>query len=228
MILHRLNRFLFLSAFLLTAYVHAQTASPTVPIQTAPIQTPPAVQQAPLDPIVVFPPEGGRVLHLPEGWSLEVFDDFRNYQLRDQQTPIPLFVLQEIAAAGRIVENHVETIVKFVITTSSYRAVRVPLGLKFGIIPFTDKPDAPDKKSLLQYTGTGSAYLDIDPKTGDYIAIVQPKRQETPPAESVENQEAKKPAAPVPLEQRHELAVSLWFPLVQSVAGEVFECKLAV
>ncbi|GHT17687.1 hypothetical protein FACS1894189_4060 [Planctomycetales bacterium] len=204
---------------------------PTVPA-VSPTLAPPAVQQAPLDPIVIFPPEGGRVLHLPEGWSLEVFDDFRNYLLRDQQTPIPLFVLQEIAAAGKIVENRVETTVKFVIITSSYRAVRVPLGLKFGILPFTDKPDDPDKKSLFQYIGTGSAYLNIDPKTGDYTAIVQPKRQESQPAEHaavpVDSQGEKKPAVPVPLEQRHELTVSLWFPLVKTGTGENAESKLAV
>ncbi|GHT09532.1 hypothetical protein FACS1894170_00170 [Planctomycetales bacterium] len=97
------------------------------------------VQKAPLDAIVVFDTEGKRSIFLPEGWSLNVLDDFRNYLLKDKLPSAAPFVIQNVSANGTLNGNRIEATVKISLTLNGNAkdggySVRVPLALREAVI----------------------------------------------------------------------------------------------
>ncbi|GHT32688.1 hypothetical protein FACS1894214_4630 [Planctomycetales bacterium] len=132
----------------------------------------PPLQQAPLDAVILFNPAGKRSVVLPGGWTLDVLDEFSRFLVKEQQDPVLPFTIQSITANGNVVQNRAETTVRFVITTTGSQAVRIPLGMKEGILPFadsnsndsnSDKGGKNDKNGQgqlpVRYSGAGSFQL---------------------------------------------------------------------
>lgn len=142
----------------------------------------PQIQQTPLDAVLLINEAGKRSVALPGNWPLDVLDQFYEFLLKDQKAPAVPFTIQGISARGRVVEGRVEAIVRFTVTTTGFQAVRVPLGLREGILPF--EPETPEKrgeqgKTLpYRYAGPGSFDLIVDPQDGQYIALIRPKKPE--------------------------------------------------
>jgi len=157
----------------------------------------PTIRQA-VDAIYFATPEGRQVL-FPGNWSLTIADDFRRFLLRDQQTPVPSFILRSIFAAGTVVGNRVEVDVQIELATSTFQPVRIPLGFREGLLPSGDQTDKPP----FLYSGPGSA--DITVESGQKIAIVFPQTQQ---AESEDSEKPEKPD----INQQHTLSLLLWFP----------------
>ncbi|MDR1964839.1 MAG: hypothetical protein LBQ50_13785, partial [Planctomycetaceae bacterium] len=192
----------------------------------------PAIEQAPLDAVVIFNSEGKRLLYLPKGWPLEDLDDFWNFLLRDRQNPVPPFSLQEINVTGKVVNHRVEAEIRIVLTTFHHHPLLIPIGMKEGILPTTGTP-----KTMYRCTGPGSLDLTVDPQSGQYVAILRPQSQlikltpetptnelETPlafpeklPEKPERNAiiEKEEKEEKVPSEQHYELTLSLWFPLTR-------------
>ncbi|MDR0608790.1 MAG: hypothetical protein LBG58_01645 [Planctomycetaceae bacterium] len=169
----RLLMFVFFSILLATADVAAQ--SPAVREITADpvkISSPPAIEQAPLDAVVIFNSEGKRLLYLPKGWPLEDLDDFWNFLLRDRKNPLPPFVLQEINAVGKASGLHVEAEIRILLTTFNNRPLLIPIGMKEGILPA-----AGISKPI--YRGPGSFDLTVDPQSGQYLVLIRPQIRES-------------------------------------------------
>ncbi|MDR1268248.1 MAG: hypothetical protein LBK82_01875 [Planctomycetaceae bacterium] len=199
----------------------------------------PAIEQAPLDAVVIFNSEGKRLLYLPKGWPLEDLDDFWNFLLHDRKNPLPPFGLQEINVTGKVVDRHVETEIRIVLTTFNNRPLLIPIGMKEGILPAngTSKP-------ILR--GPGSFDLTVDPQSGQYLVLIRPKSPESSnsqPANSAATSSAELAAEPeisvlpeklpqnLPQnlennstdtkeektlsEQHYELFLPFWFPLTR-------------
>jgi hypothetical protein len=176
----------FFSILLAAADVAGQ--NPAVREMTAdPIKiTPsPAIEQAPLDAVVIFNSEGKRLLYLPKGWPLEDLDDFWNFLLRDRKNPLPPFALQEINVIGKAVGLHVEAEIRILLTTFNNRPLLIPIGMKEGILPAAGK-----FKPI--YHGPGSFDLTVDPQSGQYLVLIRPqirepvnRQPEIPTAESL-------------------------------------------
>lgn len=151
------------------------------------------LQQSPLDAIILFNPAGKRSIVLPGGWPLEVLDEFSRFLLKDQEEPTTPFTIQGILARGRVNGSRVEATVHFVLSTSGSRTVRIPLGMKEGILPFSGKNEATDAKDFdstgtandverkglpVRYAGPGTLELAVDSDNGQYLAIIHPKRRD--------------------------------------------------
>ena len=204
-------RFVFLLSCLVTN-VAAQDAPVSEREQAAPSPISPVIRQAPVDAVVVFNTNGKQQIHLP-GWRLEDLDEIREMLLKKRQSPNPPYVLQEISATGTVVDNRVEAAIRIVLTTVADRSVLVPLGLKEGVLPLQEAPQA----IPYRYAGQGSMELMADPLTGQYLALLHPptigvaRVGNLPPM----------PANPAPLELpldnrnelRHEILLTAWFPL---------------
>ncbi|MDR2439309.1 MAG: hypothetical protein LBE12_08070 [Planctomycetaceae bacterium] len=134
--------------------------------------SPPPIEQAPLDAVVIFNSEGKRLLYLPKGWPLEDLDDFWNFLLRDRKNPLPPFGLQEINVVGKVVDRRVETEIRIVLTTFNNRPLLVPIGMKEGILPA-------DGKLKPIFRGPGSFDLTVDPQSGQYLVLIRPQLPET-------------------------------------------------
>lgn len=155
-------------------------------------QDPFLLERTPLDAIILYDQAGKQSVVLPGGWPLEVFDEFSKFLLKDRQEPIPPYIIQGIAAKGRVVSGHstdqrttgarVEVEIRFQLTTTGSRAVRIPLGMKEGILLYPDdslketEKEATDTKRSLpyHYSGPGSFELTVDRETGEYIALIRP------------------------------------------------------
>ncbi len=187
--------------------------------------TAPLIRQAPLDAVVVFNANGKQQIHLP-GWRLEDLDEIRELHLKERQTLTPSYSLQEISATGLVVNNHVEAEMKIVLTTVADRSVLVPLGLNEGVFPSSG---GASHAAPFRYTGPGTLEMMADPATGQYLALIHPPNSLTPQAEEREGMastttvagtiartgvEEKRPVEP-PQELRHELQLTVWFPLTR-------------
>ena len=202
----------------------------------------PKIQQAPLDAVVVFNADGKSQIRLP-GWRLEDLDTIWDLLLKERQAPNPPFILQEITATGKVVDNRVETEIRITLTTVNNRSVLVPIGLKEGVFPFADTPpDGGKSKAPYRYVGPGSAELIFSPENGQYLALISPPTQKPTSSESPSTMEssAEASAGPAPVERReesdqrkeggkvelrHELELTLWFPLTR-IGNE--ESRLAI
>ena len=172
----------------------APTVWDTVPAQPVPRVKPetavPPLQRAPQDVIYLFNPanpDGKRAIYLPGRWSLDVLDEFNRWLVKEEQEPLLPFTIQSIIANGTVVENRVEASVRFVITTSGSQAVRIPLGMKEGILPLVDEGRDRGRSGLplpVRYTGTGSFQLNTSPDDGQFFVLIQP------PLSAVENNTA--------------------------------------
>lgn len=142
----------------------------------------PPIRQAPLDAILLLNETGKRSVVLPGNWPLDVLDKFYEFLLKDQKDPSVPFTIQGINARGRVVEGRVEAIVRFTVTTTGFQTVRVPLGLREGILPFdtetAEKPRDKEKTPPYRYAGPGSFDLIVDPQDGQYVALIRPKNPE--------------------------------------------------
>ncbi|GHT37571.1 hypothetical protein FACS189427_10690 [Planctomycetales bacterium] len=147
----------------------------------------PPLQQAPLDAVILFNPAGKRSVVLPGGWTLDVLDEFSRFLVKEQQEPVLPFTIQSITANGNVVQNRAETTVRFVITTTGSQAVRIPLGMKEGILPFadsnsndsnSDKGGKNDKNGQgqlpVRYSGAGSFQLITSPEDGQFSVLIRP------------------------------------------------------
>ncbi|MDR3198862.1 MAG: hypothetical protein LBU34_13430 [Planctomycetaceae bacterium] len=168
----------------------------------------PTIEQAPLDAVVIFNSEGKRLLYLPKGWPLEDLDDFWNFLLRDRKNPLPPFGLREINVAGKVVDRHVETEIRIVLTTFNNRPLLVPIGMKEGILPVNGK-------SKPIFRGPGSFDLTVDPQSGQYLVLIRPQLPESPNNQP-ENSTTASPttaspteASPTELAMESELSVPL-------------------
>ena len=201
------------------------------------------LQQAPLDAVVLVDEETGkRVLTLPGRWPLEEIDKFHAFVLRNEQDIVPPFTIQQITARGNVVGNRVEAELHFVVSAPHDQMVRVPLGLKEGILPFSNddissrtgvEPSLP-----FQYTGPGVFDLIVDSQDGQYVGLIRHrervKKESSILEESAEHpssMEAEAETEPKKVssetasgrrrpqgevaEQRHELTLKLWFPLAR-------------
>ena len=168
------------------------------------------IQRTPIDAVVVFDNEGNRALYLPGNWPLTVFDDFHYFIQRNQQSPVPLFVIQNVSATGTTVGNYVEIDVRIELSTFSDQPVRIPLGFTEGIIPSDDQTNRPP----FRYTGTGSADFTFDSNERQYVAVVIPQTDQIAEPEGSDKTEKSK------LTQRHTISLWLWIPLVQNSSGE--------
>lgn len=170
---------------------------PVVSSETTRNPAGPRLEQAPLDAIILFNPTGRQATILPGGWPLEVLDDFSRFLLKDQQLPISPYTIQGISVRGRVNQRRIEATVRLVLTTSSTRAIRVPLGMNEGILPFQDDDEPEERieddtnikttndaametdetvqKTIpMRYIGPGTCELLIDPADGQYVALIQP------------------------------------------------------
>ena len=190
-----------------------------IPAQDASVPAPPppdqkgelVIRRAPLDVFVLVDDEGNRFSPLPGGWSLTKMDDFQRFLLqKDQQSPVPSFIIRNVSATGTIVDHYVATDVQVELVTSGYQPVRIPLGFKEGIFPSENLTGQPP----FRYVGNGAAFLTVDTKEGQYVAVVVPQTEQV--TESENRDKSEKPE----LTQPHTLVFSLWLPLVQSGGGE--------
>ena len=217
---HRFSFFfgILLNVCLLSDGVWGQiTESPEVMAtsKTAPVP----LQRTPLDTVVLIDEATGKkVLTLPGRWPLEKIDEFYKFLLRDQQDVVPSFTIQQITARGNVVGNRAETELHLVITTSHEPTIRVPLGLKEGILPFSSNEDVAgqaDEEPPLpyRYTGPGEFDLVINPQDGQYVGLIRNREQAKKESPSVPVEQPERPSTETATEQRHELTLKLWFPL---------------
>ena len=192
------------------------------------------VQRVPLDAIVLINEETGqRVITLRGDWSPEDGDRFRDFLLRDELESVPAFTIVKITALGNVVGNRVEAVLSFLITTQGDQMVRIPLGLKEGVLPFPSDDDVStvSHKELplpYQYVGPGVFDLKVSPQDGQYIGLIRNRervKKDTEPPEHVlkfdiesekppsEPEQEKRRSKDASTEQRHELTLNLWFPL---------------
>jgi len=164
------------------------------------------IRQAPLDVIYLEDDKGTR--HLMPRWTIPDLEALYNFISKNQQTPVPSFVLRNISATGTVIGNYVEVEIDVQVEflTTSSQPIRIPLGFAEGILPSEDQ----SKKQTFRYTGAGSASLIVDPLEGQYVALVVPRAE--PVTESEEPDKSEKPD----IDQRHRLSLLLWFPLVQN------------
>ena len=172
------------------------------------------VRQSPLDVIYLTDRDGNPLFKLPGGWSLQDLDKFYDFVLQEQRSIVPDFVIRNVHATGKVVGPFVEIDARIELSTSSQRAVRVPLGFREGILPSLEQPSVGVSERMpFRYTGSGSAELTVE--DGQYVAIVMPK-------ESRETNGIEEPNSRTPdvvdsfdITQRHTLAMILWFPYTQ-------------
>jgi hypothetical protein len=157
-----------------------------------------------LDAIYLSTPDGTKY-QFPGDWPPTTFDDFRRFLLRNQETPLPSFIIRSVTATGTVADNRVEVDVQIELATSTFQPVRIPLGFREGILPSEDQTETPP----FRYSGTGSADI-TTVEAGQYVAIVVPQTQQ--PAESADSEKAVKPD----IHQQHTLSLLLWVPLQSS------------
>jgi len=227
-----------LSACLVSSGVWGQVAespeaSPPGKTATVPLK------RAPLDAVVLVDEDTGKeVLTLPGRWPLEEIDEFHSFVIRNEREVIPPFTIQQITAQGQVVDDRVETELHLVITTTGNQTIRIPLGLKEGILPFSSTDDVSGQVGVelplpYHYAGPGTFDLIVDPQDGQYIGLIRNQdhvEKESPSvSEGLPEQSASSEAEPektspevepekrrpkeVTTEQRHELTLKLWFPL---------------
>ncbi|MDR0327207.1 MAG: hypothetical protein LBI05_02805 [Planctomycetaceae bacterium] len=162
------------------------------------------IRQTPVDYFYLDDIQGKRFVssRIP----LTTIDDFYNYILKDQQNPIPTFILRNVSATGKVVGKYVEVDVQIEFLTTGHQHVRVPLGFKEGILPRGNQTD----QSPFRYTGSGVASLIVDPQEGQYVAVVTPQTQQAGGSETPDTSETPE------IDQRHTISLLLWFPLIQN------------
>jgi hypothetical protein len=138
----------------------------------------PNIQKVPLDAVVVFNPEGKRSIYLPEGWPLNVLDEFHHFLLQDQQPAVP-FVIQDVSASGKVNGNRIEASATISLTipsssvtggiTAASRSVRVPLALREAVIAGNGNITVNDKnwQAFLLADGSGYAVLLTSKESGN-------------------------------------------------------------
>ena len=164
----------------------------------------PIIRRAPLDVVYISDVEGNKI-EMP-GWSPTMIDDLYKSLFKDQQDPVPAFILRKVSATGKVVGNYVEIDTQIELVTSTYLPVQVPLGFREGILPNEEQAGQP----TFRYAGTGSASLTINTEERQYVAVVIPQTQ--PAVTESELDKLKKPD----INQQHALSLLLWFPLVQN------------
>ena len=140
-------------------------------------------------------------------WSLE--DVERSIDARRQEAAVSPYSIQNIDAYGEEKDGVVRLTIE-ILANVSEGLVRVPLGLREGVYI----PDAEHEGTRaasaggFDFEGADFAALDVDPETGDYVAIIQttaPKPQNADsdaektadPSESAANEPAQsEPASP--------------------------------
>ncbi|MDR2761252.1 MAG: hypothetical protein LBB88_01470 [Planctomycetaceae bacterium] len=140
------------------------------------------------DAIVLFNPNNGYSIVLPGGWSVDVLEDFSNFLLSGENITTPNFTINSIIAKGNLVDARVETNIQFNITTNSEKIIKIPLGLKEGVFPAppnnqNNQNEIPEQKLSYNYSGKSKLIITVDPKDGQYIAVISPS-----PNRNIQNQ----------------------------------------
>ncbi|MDR1480488.1 MAG: hypothetical protein LBJ00_16270 [Planctomycetaceae bacterium] len=135
------------------------------------------------DAIVLFNPNSGHSVVLPGGWSIDVLEDFAKFLMRNENTSTPNFSINNIIAKGTLVNSKVETTIQLNISTNTDKTIKIPLGLKEGVLPpATNKNDNKQESKLsYKYSGKSNFSISVDPTDGQFVAIISPIAPTTKP-----------------------------------------------
>ncbi|MDR1483990.1 MAG: hypothetical protein LBT09_04115 [Planctomycetaceae bacterium] len=198
------------------------------------------------DAIVLFNPNSGHSVVLPGGWSVDVLEDFAKFLMHNENTTTPNFNINTILAKGKLVDSRIETTIKFNIATNN-KTVKIPLGLKEGIIPVAENNKQQKPELSYTYSGKSNIVITVDPADGQYIAVISPPPAPAPKQITTENntkttneQITNPTPAPVSVavsapnaepantisastintnNEHHEISLTLWFPVNKLVDG---------
>ncbi|MDR0391547.1 MAG: hypothetical protein LBH59_06550 [Planctomycetaceae bacterium] len=187
------------------------------------------------DAIVLFNPNSGHSVVLPGGWSVDVLEDFAKFLMHGANVTTTNFVINSIIAKGQLVDSRIETTVQFNISTNSDKAIKIPLGLKEGVIPAANN-NQPKPELSYNYSSKSNITITVDPADGQYIAIITPPPHTTPtqnttptlatPTLTTPALSTTPIAAPAKVaDEHHEISLTLWFPVNKLSDGSY---KLAV
>lgn len=176
--------------------------------------------------ILVDETTGRSMIALPNSWTPELVDMIVRYMLRDQQSIEPTYTIQDVEAEGRVENGKAQINFLFRVITRDDAVVRVPLGLKEGIVVLPENMSetatqtatqadlSPDSRNPIRdYQGDGRVELVVDPQDGYVLLFRHPEApQETAVGE--EDTESRSPDSKRRRRDlRHELRLIFWFPL---------------
>lgn len=123
-------------------------------------------------------------------WSLE--DVTRMIDAREEKSALPPYSIQNVSARGAVADGVARLTIEFTVNAAD-GLIRVPLGLQEGAyIPTAEEiASGESRNGGFSYTGPGSCALDVDPKTGEYVAVLRSFRRR-PRAENDRVNEPKK------------------------------------
>ncbi|MDR2643665.1 MAG: hypothetical protein LBC74_12820 [Planctomycetaceae bacterium] len=141
------------------------------------------------DAIVLFNPNSGHFVVLPGGWSVDVLEDFAKFLMRGANVTTPNFTINTILAKGKLVDSRIETTIQFNISTNNDKTIKIPLGLKEGIIPVSINNNQQKPELSYSYSSKSNITITVDPLDGQYIAIISPPTTLTPKQNITENKQ---------------------------------------
>ena len=140
-------------------------------------------------------------------WSLE--DVMRTLDAQEEEESASSYSIQSVDAVGKVEDGVARLSIQCAVNVGT-GAVRVPLGLKEGVyIPTSAQEETNGSRfGGFSFEGPGYASLDVDPETGEYVAIIRTaprtpkKRVQSPKNAKKENRNANdnvsQPPAPQP------------------------------
>lgn len=113
-------------------------------------------------------------------WSLE--DVMRTIDAQEEKSNVSPYTIQKVLARGEIENGVAHLDIDLTVNVES-GIVRVPLGLQEGVyIPTSDEESTGASRSNgFTFDGPGFCALDVDPWTGEYVAVVQTVRKQRYP-----------------------------------------------
>ncbi|MDR3183129.1 MAG: hypothetical protein LBT89_09470 [Planctomycetaceae bacterium] len=160
MYVFRLWGIICLLLFAASAYGQGTAAPPNIGEFTPPAKEP-NIQKAPLDAVVVFNPETKRSIYLPDGWPLNVLDEFHHFLFRDKQPSAVPFIIQDVSVTGKVSGNRIEANVTIsLVLTGTNPNVRIPLAFREAVITSGANITVSDKnrQAFLLADGANAGY----------------------------------------------------------------------
>ncbi|MDR3108846.1 MAG: hypothetical protein LBU65_04045 [Planctomycetaceae bacterium] len=177
------------------------------------------VERLPQDVVVLVDNETGRRMYtLPNSWTPEFIDSISRYIMRDQRSTEPTFVIHEVDAVGTVEGNKAKVVFKFRMTTRNEPIIRVPLGIKEGVVLLPDNAvenNTSGQSSYMEASGEGEIDLVVDTNQGEYVALIRHSERQL--AAVTDNNNTNNVSAPLVNRPRRELPcelkLTLWFPI---------------
>ncbi|MBQ9812262.1 MAG: hypothetical protein IJM54_03015 [Thermoguttaceae bacterium] len=136
-------------------------------------------------------------------WSLE--DVMKTIDAQEEEKITTPYSIQSVNARGRVEKGLARLVIDVELDVAD-GTVRVPLGLAEGVyIPTPEQEESGEsRQGGFSFRGPGLCTLDVDPETGEYVAIVQSptrrfrRRASVQNREPSENEEQRRPEEPAP------------------------------